>query len=220
MHPEGVDKDAGAGARCKMALGPVRLAVVWACSVHPEITAEAAGNCKICGRPLVRVTKALSWTCPVHPKVDLLEPGRCPICKRTLKTRYTRRPHGDHNPRHGGSFFMAPNNWHFEAAHPARDVFRLFVYNEYSDPFMPAGFTARAIVPSGAPAGRGTSVEVSMPFRRLPGRPYLEARGPGLAPPASSVVKVRFGASQPEYPVNFGFFGYSREPAARPAASR
>ena len=72
MHPEVVDNAAGQCPICKMALVPVRLALVWTCPVHSQISADAQGNCKLCGRPLVRVTKALSWTCPVHPKVDVL----------------------------------------------------------------------------------------------------------------------------------------------------
>jgi hypothetical protein len=220
MHPEVVDDKYGQCPICKMTLVPVRLALVWTCQVHSQISADAQGNCKLCGRPLVRVTKALSWTCPVHPKVDLLEPGKCPICKRTLTVKYTRRPHGDHNPKHGGNFFMAPNNWHLEGSHPAREVFRIYVYNEYSDPVVPHGFSARAIVASSSAAGRNAAAETSVPFRRLPGRQYLEARLPGVALPASVVIKVRFDRSEPEYPFNFDFFNYSREPAARPAARR
>jgi hypothetical protein len=209
MHPEVVDNTPGQCPICKMALVPVRLALVWTCPVHSQISAGVQGNCKLCGRPLVRVTKALSWTCPAHPKVDVLEPGTCPICKRTLIVKYTRRPHGDHNPKHSGNFFMAPNNWHLEGSHPARDVFRIYVYNEYSDPVVPPGFSARAIVG-----------QTTVPFRRLAGRQYLEARLPGLALPASVVIKVRFAPAEPEYPFNFDFFDYSREPAARPAARR
>jgi Heavy metal binding domain len=217
MHPEVVDDKAGACPICKMTLMPVRLALVWSCPKHTEVTAAAAGTCKICGRPLARVTKALSWACPVHAKVDLLEPGRCPVCGRTLRTKYSRRPHGDHNPKHGGNFFMAPNNWHLEATHPAREVVRLYVYNEYSDPFIPAGFSARATLPSPA-AGRGVGADVSIPFRRLGAHTLLEARIPALALPASFIVMVRFQPSDPEYQFNFDFYDYSREPVARPPA--
>jgi len=220
MHPEVVDSTAGQCPICKMALVPVRLALVWTCPVHSQISADAQGNCRLCGRPLVRVTKALSWTCPVHPKVDVLEPGKCPICKRTLIVKYTRRPHGDHNPKHGGNFFMAPNNWHLEGSHPSREVFRIYVYNEYSDPVVPPGFSARAIVVSSSPTGPGTAAETSVPFRRLPGRQYFEARLSGVALPASVVIKVRFEPSEPEYPFNFDFFDYSREPAVRRVPGR
>ena len=220
MHPEVVDDKKGQCPICKMTLVPVRLALVWTCPVHSQISADAQGSCTLCGRPLVRVTKALSWTCPVHPNVDALEPGKCPVCARTLKPKYTRRPHGDHNPKHGGNFFMAPNNWHLEGSHPAREVFRIYVYNDYSDPVIPPGFSARAIVVSSSPTGPGTAAETSVPFRRLPGRQYFEARLSGVALPASVVIKVRFEPSEPEYPFNFDFFDYSRAPAVRRVPGR
>ena len=218
MHAEVVDNKAGKCPLCGMTLVPVRLALVWSCPVHGEVTADAARECRICGRPLVRVTKAVSWTCPVHRKIDVLEPGTCPICRRTLKMRYTRRPHGDHNPKHGGLFFMAPNNWHVEATHPMKDVVRLYVYNEYSDPFLPAGFGAHVVL---APTPDARSAQdLIVPFKRIGGRPYLEARIPQLALPAHIVVKMRFQPNDPEYHFNFDFFDYSKEPAVRTAVSR
>jgi hypothetical protein len=220
MHGEVVEAKPGGCPICRMTLVPVRLTLVWTCSVHSDISADAAGACGICGRPLVRVTKAVSWTCPIHRTIEVLEPGKCPICKRTLKVKYSRRPHGDHNPKHGGLFFMAPNNWHLEATHPSRSVVRLYVYNEYSDPFIPAGFSARTIVSRPEKPGAAATPEVSVPFRRLGGKPYLEARIPQLVVPASIVVQVRFQPSDPEFPFNFDFLDYSREPAARPAAGR
>jgi len=123
--------------------------------------------------------------------------------------KYSRRPHGDHNPKHGGLFFMAPNNWHLEATHPTPDAVRLYVYNEYSDPFRPPGFSARVIGPA----------EASVEFKRIGGRPYLEARVPQLGLPANIVVKVRFQPNDPEYHFNFDFYDYSRE-FVRPAKTR
>jgi hypothetical protein len=215
MHAEVVEARAGACPICRMTLVPVRLALVWSCTVHSDIAADRAGDCKICGRPLVRVTKAVSWTCPVHPKVDVIEPGRCPTCRRVLRMKYARRPHGDHNPKHGGLFFMAPNNWHLEATYPSPGLVRLFVYNEYSDPFIPPGFSGRTIATQSPGAGARPAAETSVPFVRSGGRLYLEARITRRAVPASIIVKVRFQPSDPEYLFNFDFQEYSREPGRR-----
>jgi Heavy metal binding domain len=220
MHAEVVDNKGGKCPLCGMTLVPVRLALVWSCSVHSNVSAETSGDCRICGRPLVRVTKAVSWTCPVHPKVDVLEPGRCPICRRTLAMKYSRRPHGDHNPKHGGMFFMAPNNWHVEATHPASSIVRLYIYNEYSDPFTPPGFGARVIMSPPKAAGSPPATDIVSPFKRTSGRPYLEARIQHLDLPAHIVVKMRFQPNDPEYHFNFDFFEYSKEPAPRQAAKR
>jgi len=209
MHPEVVTDTAGACPICKMKLVPVRLESVWSCQLHPDLTKFAPGRCPHDGRTLVRMIKAVSFTCPVHPKVNEVNPGRCPIDKRPLIATYALRPHGDHNPKHGGQFFMAPNNWHVEVTHPSAGVFRLYVYDDYSRPFVPNGFGGR-IISSTDSAGK--TEERAIPFARAAGTPRLDAHAPGLALPATIAIKVRFQADQPEYRFDFPFLSYSKEP--------
>jgi len=213
MHPEVVTDTAGACPICQMRLVAVRLESVWSCQLHPDLTKFQAGRCPIDGRTLVRMIKAVSFTCPVHPKVNDVNPGRCAIDKRPLVATYSLRPHGDHNPKHGGLFFMAPNNWHVEVTYPSAGLFRLYVYDDYSRPFVPNGFGGRIISVAGA-AGKSAekSADVATPFTRKPSAPVLEARMPGLALPATIAVKVRFQANEPEYRFDFPFLDYSKEP--------
>ena len=211
MHPEVVDNEPGKCPLCGMTLEKVRLALVWSCPVHSEVTEFQAGRCRKCGRDLIRVTKAVSFTCPVHTTVNVLEPGKCPRCGRTLVTRYTVRPHGDHNPKHGGTFFMVSNNWHLEVTHPSAAVFRLYIYDNYSKPFSPPGLAGR-IVEVVAAAGKRADVDV--PFTRT-SRGYYEARVPGLAVPATIAAKVRFEEHDKEYRFDFIFQDYSKEPTVR-----
>lgn len=213
MHPEVVDNEAGKCPICGMTLEKVRLALVWTCPVHSDITKMQAGRCPRDGRDLIRVTKALSFTCPVHTAIDVLDPGRCPRCRRTLVAKYTVRPHGDHNPKHGGSFFMVSNNWHLEVTHPAAAVFRLYVYDSYSKPFAPPGLTARV---SETVDAAGKRAAVAIPFTRT-GRGYYEARVPNAAVPATIAAQVRFEAGDKEYHFDFIFPDYSKEPTVRPA---
>jgi predicted RNA-binding Zn-ribbon protein involved in translation (DUF1610 family) len=212
MHPEVVDNAAGKCPICGMTLEQLRLALVWTCPVHTDTTAAQPGQCRRCGRDLIRVTKALSFTCPVHPTVSVLDPGRCPRCRRTLVARYMVRPHGDHNPKHGGSFFMVSNNWHLEVTHPAASVFRLYVYDNYSKPFAPPGLTARITEVLDV---TGKRTQVTVPFARS-ARGYYEARVPNLAVPATIAAKVRFEAADKEYHFDFIFPDYSKEPSIRP----
>lgn len=202
MHPEVVDDGRGKCPICSMELVPVRLESVWSCQLHLErITEHRAGTCRICGRQLVRMIKAVSFTCPAHPKIDEPSPGKCPIDKRTLVAKYSLRPHGDHNAKHGGNFVMAPNNWHLEVTHPEAARFRLYVYDDYSRPFIPKGFASRIV--------RGSE---SIPFTAAPGGSFLVANLPGAALPSTIVVKARFEEKQPEYHFDFHFFDYSKEP--------
>jgi hypothetical protein len=201
MHPEVVDDEAGACPICRMQLVPVRLALVWSCQLHLDITRQQPGACPVCVRQMVKIIKALSFTCPVHPKVNEVNPGKCPIDKRTLVARYSLRPHGDHNPKHGGNFIMAPNNWHLEATHPAPSVFRLYVYDDYSRPFIPKGFASYIAAGAGAIA-----------FTPAAGGAFLEARMADAALPVSIVVKARFEHQQPEYRFDFQFYDYSKDP--------
>jgi hypothetical protein len=209
MHAEVVTDTAGSCPICKMTLVAVRLESVWSCQLHPETTRFEAGQCSIDGRKLVRMIKALTFTCPVHRKVSEVNPGRCPIDKRPLVAKYSLRPHGDHNPKHGGQFIMAPNNWHVEVTHPSTGLFRLYVYDDYSRPFVPSGFAGRIISKLDA---QGRTVDLAVPFRRTPAGPVLEARVADLALPATIAIKVRFQASEQEYRFDFPFLDYSKEP--------
>ena len=209
MHPEVVTDAAGSCPICRMALVAVRLDSVWSCQLHPDITKFDAGRCPVDGRTLVRMIKALSFTCPVHSKVNDVNPGRCPIDKRALVPKYSLRPHGDHIPKHGGQFVMAPNNWHVEVTHPSAGVFRLYVYDDYSRPFVPTGFAGRIISVADASA---KPVNIAIPFTRAASGPVLEARVPRLALPATIAVTVRFQANDQEYRFDFPFVAYSKEP--------
>jgi len=202
MHPEVVDDERGKCPICGMDLTSLRLDLVWSCQLHLDaVTERQPGRCRICGRQLVKIVKALSFTCPAHAKVNEINPGRCPIDRRTLVAKYSLRPHGDHNPKHGGNFVMAPNNWHLEATHPAASQFRLYVYDDYSRPFIPKGFASRIV------AG-----ERSIPFRPAPRGSFLQAHLADAALPSTIVVKARFEDAQPEYHFDFQFYDYSKEP--------
>jgi len=194
--------------RCGMRLLPVRLVSVWTCPIHAAVITDAAGVCPIDGRRLIQVTMAESWTCPGDAKAAM-EPGTCPD-GTPRKATYAARPHGNHNPQHGGAFFMAPDNWHhLEGTYPRAGFFRLYLYDDYTKP-LPAD-KVRAI------SGRLTTADGrDIPLTRN-GR-VLEAHVPQAALPLTVHAHVRFDPGGAENLFDFTFPSYTTD--ARPAAVR
>lgn len=228
MHPDVIEREPGSCPLCKMALVPVRLGSAWICPVHTTVMSDDSGTCRICRRPLVEARVALTWTCSAQPGIDRLEPGTCPDGRPTVARR-TLRPHGNHNPQHGGQFFMAADNWHHvEGTYPRQGVFRLYVYDDYARPISAAAMTrARARVVTNEefdPRTRTTKEITSFPLRPSRDGTYLEARVTGTALPAAMTAKIRLKPDAPEYRFDFRFSAVTKDPApavaARPSAPR
>src|SRR3954464_13314774 len=111
MHPEILEDKGGTCPICKMDLVPIRLDAVWTCGTRPlAVVKDAPGRCPIDGTALVQVTAVVSWTCAGGTE-ESASPGTC--ADGSAKTRtFALRAHGNHNPQHGGLFFMAADNTH------------------------------------------------------------------------------------------------------------
>jgi hypothetical protein len=211
MHPDVVEDKPGSCPLCRMALVPVRLESVWTCPLHAAVTRSEKGTCPICKRELVQMTMALTWTCRNRPDIDVIEPGRCPdgtpmIAKRTL------RPHGNHNPQHGGQFFMAPDNTHhLEGTLPSSRLFRLYLYDDYARP-LPA---ARLKAVQGRVEIGGRAV----PLVASTAGSYLQGRIDSIAFPARLTAKVRLKADAQEYRFDFAFASATKDPNDRLASA-
>jgi hypothetical protein len=220
-HPDVLESKPGTCPYCKLPLVPVRLDSAWMCPVHTTVTESTAGKCRMCGRQLVPVTVSLTWTCAADRATEHLEPGTCADGSPRIGRR-TLRAHGNHNPQHGGQFFMAPDNWHhLEGVHPSARVFRLYVYDDYGRPLASAkikDIQARVVTKETFdPATRQTTEISAFALKAPRNRPYLEARIDRSTLPAELTAKVKFGSDQPEYRFDFTFAAFSKEPAA-PAA--
>jgi hypothetical protein len=209
MHPDIVEDKPGTCPLCRMLLVAVRLESVWSCPLHAAIVRDAKGSCPICRRELIQMTMALTWTCRNRPDVDVIEPGRCAdgsamIPKRTL------RPHGNHNPQHGGQFFMAPDNTHhLEGALPSLRLFRLYLYDDYARP-LPA---ARLKVIQGRVEIGGRSI----PLVVSTAGSYLQGRINPATLPAKLTAKVRIKPDAQEYRFDFAFTEVTKDPTSVPA---
>jgi hypothetical protein len=224
MHPDIVESRPGSCPLCKMALVPVRLAAAWMCPLHPAVMRDAAGACPLCRRTLVQVSVALTWTCSGQPGIDRIEPGTC-ADGAAMVPRRTLRPHGNHNPQHGGQFFMAPDHWHhLEGTYPRDRLFRLYLYDDYARPLPAADLRrvqARVVTrETFDPATRRETELSAFPLRPSRDGAYLEARIDRVAMPAEMSAKIRLKPGAPEYRFDFTFQGPTKEPlppAAAPA---
>jgi len=138
-----------------------------------------------------------------------MEPGTCADGSAMVRRR-TLRPHGNHNPQHGGQFFMAPDSWHhLEGTYPRDRTFRLYLYDDYARPLTRRALdtVAARVVTSETfdPATRRTTELKAFPLRPSRDGTYLEARIDATALPAEMTAKVRFAKDAPEYRFDFTF---------------
>ena len=188
--------------RCGMTLMPVRLDSRWSCPVHQTVIRDQPGRCPIDKRDLVQVTVSVFWTCAAQLQEHELAPGICADGKPRA-IAYERRAHGDHNPRHGGQFFMASDSWHhLEGTYPEPGMFRVFMYDDYTRPAAVTGMSGRAEIDGRSvalgPSSDGTS---------------LEAHVDRLAFPAHITAMVKFTAKGQEQRFDFAFASFTKEPA-------
>jgi hypothetical protein len=221
MHPDVIEDKEGICPVCRMALVPVRLDTAFSCPVHTSVIETEPGTCRICRRHLVQITVSLYWTCAGHPDVHEVSPGACADGQMRVSAR-ERRAHGDHNPRHGGQFFMAPDNWHhLEGTYPSPGVFRVFLYDDFTRPLSLRGVTGRAVTAEVYDQSTQRYKDVTT-FPLAPAKTgrYLEAHVTTRLP-AQITAKVKFEANGPEHRFDFSFPAYTREavPGAPPVVT-
>jgi len=203
QHPEAAP---GSCAICGRPLVRRRLATPWSCPMHPLATRGGPGTCPSCGMALVSTTRELEWFCASHPDVVGSDPGVCPRDGRALSPRNLAMPHGDHNPRHGGLLFMAPDGFHhLEGALGPDGRFRLYFYDDFTRPLPAGGFRARVDERELQPSEDGASLTLAT----------AEARADTL----ELAVHVRFPGSEREEQFDFIWSGRESGGLPTPAAS-
>jgi Cu/Ag efflux protein CusF len=194
---------------------PLRLVTVYSCLKFQSFIQDQPGVCPVDKSELVPITAALYFTCKNDPKVRQLEPGKCADGTAPIKD-YERRPHGDHNPRHGGQFFMADDSWHhLEGTWARPNILRVYFYNDMTQPLPVTGFSASAA------KSDASGNDIAAPLVLKPGRSSesntLEVPVPGATLPANFALRVKFKPEDKQRVFDFTFPDYSKEPG--PAAS-
>ena len=137
-------------------------------------------------------------------------PGNCADGSPKTKT-FALRAHGNHNPQHGGLFFMASDNTHhLEGAYLATGTFRLYFYDEFTKPQKLAAvknYKATLMVKD-AKTGKET------PFSLVRSGTFLQASIGKLPFPAEMYASVKFAPGGKDNRFDFTFPAYSKEPHA------
>ncbi len=108
--------------------------LVWTCPLHGEVTETEAGQCQFCERQLVHTLVQLAWSCPIHAVVVESESGQCPICQRDL-------------------FPITEEVCYVCPMHPEEDVFRVYLFNNFSEPLNTKEFKGGTTRKLGSPKG-------------------------------------------------------------------
>jgi hypothetical protein len=192
---------------------------VWSCPVHAIVNEQNPGKCPICRRDLVLVTATVTWTCADRPNVARPVRGKCADGSQ-MEPRYTQSTHANHNPQHGGLFFMAPDLWHHLEGAYIDDAFRVYLYDDYTKPLAPelrSAVTGRIVTKETFDSATRTTKEITtFPLRTTADGEYLEARVGRMRFPAEMTAKVRFTKGGDEYRFDFTFGEFSVDKATAP----
>ncbi|MBI4617962.1 MAG: hypothetical protein HY720_30420 [Planctomycetes bacterium] len=152
--------------------------------------------------------------CPMRCEKDKVyrEPGKCPVCAMDLQPPM--HAHADHNPKHGGQFFMAPNNWHhLEGVLPSRTEFRLYMFNDFTEPISAAPFAEGAVAEIVRLDQEGNAIgePIERSLRAAEDGKYLTVEVPEeMQLPVDVTVRVLFEGKERPDVFNFTFCELSK----------
>ena len=191
-------------------LVPIRLVTAYSCLKVQLFIRDTPGTCPVDKTPLVPITAALYFTCRNDPQVHELGPGLCADGNARVKA-YDRRPHGDHNPRHGGGFFMAADQWHHvEGTFVAPGIFRVYFYDDLTRPLSVTGFSG--LVAKTDDSAKEIAAAATLVAGQSKDGNTMEATIADAKLPLNVKLHVKFKADDKDQAFDFTFATYSKEP--------
>ncbi|QOJ02879.1 MAG: hypothetical protein HRU71_04975 [Planctomycetia bacterium] len=149
------------------------------------------------------------YACPMKCEGDKTysQPGNCPKCGMALVEI---KPHIDHHPKHGGVFFMAPDQkHHLEGAISDKGEFHIHFYDEYTKPILAEKFTAEGKV-----RAKGLDKELPLKMTLEPRKSFLKGNvDKSIKFPLSIKIFIDFKDGEKPQVFDFDFDGPSKPPA-------
>jgi Cu/Ag efflux protein CusF len=217
-----IDDKPGTCPKSGAELQAVRLDIAYKC-LKTSYIREKPDTCPMDHTDLVPVTASMFWVCKNDPEREQrdLEPGTCRDGSPREKA-FEVRPHGDHNPRHGGpSVFMSEDLFHHVEAtlvaptktQPA--IFRVYFYDEYTRPIKATGVSA-TVAPTNK-NGKDTGSPIPLVLSHIKDGNAMEVRLPNAPVPSESApaffaVRVKLKPTDKDWVTDHTFPSYSKEP--------
>ncbi|MBK8270639.1 MAG: hypothetical protein IPK83_20980 [Planctomycetes bacterium] len=149
------------------------------------------------------------FACPMKCEGEKTYPaaGKCPKCGMAITQL---KSHADHDAKHGGTFFMAPDNkHHLEGTISAKKEFRIYFYDEYTKPIEPGKFTAE-----GTAWTSGKDVDKPLKMTVGPKKEFLTGQvDEAIAFPIRVKLFIDFKDKEKPQVFDFEFTEPSKEPA-------
>ena len=176
-----VDDKAGTCTKDGTPLVEIRLGTAYKCLRGPAEYQADPGPCRTDrNQPKGPVTASVFWTCG---DTHFLDPGTCPG-GAPRQIAFEERPHGDHNPRHGGqAIFMSPDLYYHVEGTYSNGTFRAYFYNEFTKPLKIGQITGRVAVANSnnvktgpeipltpSPIADGNALEAKIPSAAVPSK--------------------------------------------------